>query len=386
MRISLLAAVLVGVTSAGAAAASEDVELPSTIATTAYDVGSTGYSNMVAISSALKNKYGVNLRVLPGKNDVARIIPLAEGKVDLGASGTDSVFAQEGVFVFGRKGWGPVPLRVSITSVTRGANVAFAVTEKGGIRKIEDLKGKRVAFIRGGPTSEQHAKALLAFGGLTWDDVVRVEQPGFAAQARALVEGQVDAIATSTTAPDNLRQEASPLGLHFIELPHDNKEGWERLQSVVPWLFPQVATEGPTLPPEGKEMSASPYPILLALDSKDADFVYNMTKAVVLAYPDYKDAVPGSDGWALERQKFDGTFIPHHEGAVRYYKEIGVWKPEYETRRDELIQRQEVLQKAWADYTAASGDQDEQAFEQGWMKARADALNAAGLITIVDNW
>src|SRR5690606_9801137 len=51
-------------------------ELPKSIAWTAYDVGSAGYSQAVSIGSALKNKSGVTLRVLPGKNDVSRLAPL----------------------------------------------------------------------------------------------------------------------------------------------------------------------------------------------------------------------------------------------------------------------------------------------------------------------
>jgi hypothetical protein len=82
--------------------------LPDTIGWTAYDVGSGGYNQAVAIGSALKNVVGVDLRVLPGRNDVARQIPLREGNVHFSATGIGaSYFAQEGVFEFGAADWGP---------------------------------------------------------------------------------------------------------------------------------------------------------------------------------------------------------------------------------------------------------------------------------------
>src|SRR3546814_3964003 len=57
--------------SAGAAVAAEPpANLPKHIAVTAYDVGSSGYAQAVAVGAAFKNNYGVTLRVLPGKNDV----------------------------------------------------------------------------------------------------------------------------------------------------------------------------------------------------------------------------------------------------------------------------------------------------------------------------
>ncbi len=62
-------------------AASQNAKLPETLTWTAYDVGSGGYNQAVAIGAALKNKLGVNLRVLPGKNDVSRTMPLRDGTV-----------------------------------------------------------------------------------------------------------------------------------------------------------------------------------------------------------------------------------------------------------------------------------------------------------------
>ncbi|HUF81407.1 MAG TPA: hypothetical protein VMN03_09750, partial [Burkholderiales bacterium] len=55
---ALLAAALV------AGAASAQVKLPPTLAWSAYDVGSGGYNQAVAIGNALKQKYNVSLRVL----------------------------------------------------------------------------------------------------------------------------------------------------------------------------------------------------------------------------------------------------------------------------------------------------------------------------------
>src|SRR3546814_7076492 len=86
---ALAAFVSVAALTAGPALAA-DIELPTTIAWTAYDVGSTGYNQAVGIGSVIKNKIGSNLRVLPGKNDVSRMAPLRDGKVQFSATGSDS--------------------------------------------------------------------------------------------------------------------------------------------------------------------------------------------------------------------------------------------------------------------------------------------------------
>lgn len=77
--------------------------------------------------------------------------------------------------------------------------------------------------------------------------------------------------------------------------------------------------------------------------------------------------------------------IPYHDGAIRYWKERGLWKPEHQTHNDRLVARQKVLADAWKS-VQASGIADEKAFEQAWMKARVDALKKAGFEPGVTTW
>ena len=82
---SIIAAAAVAFVSGSALAA--EIELPGQIAWTAYGTGTAGYNQSVAIGAALQNALGLNLRVLPGKNDVSRTEPLRQGKVAFSATG-----------------------------------------------------------------------------------------------------------------------------------------------------------------------------------------------------------------------------------------------------------------------------------------------------------
>ena len=57
----------------------QDSGLPRTMAWSAYNLGTTGYNQAVAIGKVLRQHHGVTLRVLPGKNDVSRLQPLVKG-------------------------------------------------------------------------------------------------------------------------------------------------------------------------------------------------------------------------------------------------------------------------------------------------------------------
>ena len=66
----------------------------------------------------LKDKHGTDVRVLPAGNDVARLAPLKAGRAQASAMGIGIYFAQEGVFEFAVKDWGPQPLRLMLSSPT----------------------------------------------------------------------------------------------------------------------------------------------------------------------------------------------------------------------------------------------------------------------------
>ena len=53
--------------------AQSEIQFDKTMAWSAYNLGTTGYNQSVAIGKVLKDHYGVNLRVLPAKNDVSRL-------------------------------------------------------------------------------------------------------------------------------------------------------------------------------------------------------------------------------------------------------------------------------------------------------------------------
>jgi TRAP transporter TAXI family solute receptor len=367
-----------------AQAKKSDIKLPNTLVWTAYDVGSSGYAQAVGIGSIMKNQAGTNLRVLPGKNDVSRLAPLREGTAQFSATGSDNIYSQEAVFTFGEKEWGPQPIRLVMLNYADGAAVALATAADANIKTLKDVKGKRVAWIRGAPALNQAVTCMLAFANLTWNDVVKVEFGGHGPAIDGMVNNEVDALNNATFSALNQKIAASPRGIYFPPVPHDDVEGWKRLQAVVPWYEPIFATDGIGMKPGGQEMAGVAYPVLVAYDKITDDVVYNVTKAMDQFYDDYKASAPGANGWALKRQKWS-KFVPYHPGAIRYYKEVGAWPKEQDAVQAQTLARQKALIDAWAAYAkAAPGDKEQ--FKQGWIKARADALKAKNMPVVFDTW
>lgn len=354
-------------------------KLPKDMTWTAYGTTSSGYAQVVAIGNMLKNKYGTSVRPLPGKNDVSRMTPLKVGRAGFCACGIASYFGQEGVFLFAKSNWGPQPIRMLMTSI---GSFGLGLIVAGDVKadNWSGLKGKRIAFVRGAPALNVATEAYLAFGGLTWKDVKKVEVSGFAASFNAIVNGQADAAFSSTVSPVVKRLAASPRGVKWMPLPAGDAAAWKRLHAIAPYFLKQKVTIGAGLSKAKPWAGATyPYPILVTNASMKADTVYAIVKAMIDNYDAYKDGAPGAKGWALASQNLTWV-MPYHDGAVRAFKEKGVWTPAAQAHNDMLVKRQAVLAAAWKAFKATKPSDD--GFGAAWMKARAAALTKAGMAPI----
>ncbi|MDF1855874.1 TAXI family TRAP transporter solute-binding subunit [Pseudooceanicola sp.] len=369
---------------AASAVSAADYDLPKTVTWTAYATGSSGYNQAVAIGAAMQNVAGINLRILPGKNDLSRLEPVRQGKVQFSANGVGTYMAQEGVFDFGEENWGPQRVRILINNVGSGSSLTVAANKPGceaagkpdckGF-EYKDFKGLKVAFVKGAPALNANMEAYLAYGGLTWDDVEVVEFGGFGASWKGFIEGQVHAAYGVTTSGNAYEAESGPNGLYWPSIDPNDTAAMGRMKDKAPYFVPVQAMVGAGLDgTDGVPSASYPYPILIAYDIQDVDLTYNMTKAMFGLFDDYKDGAPGANGWALKNQVFDWV-VPFHEGAVRYYKEVGLWSDAAQAHNDALIKRQDVLQAAWEEMKAAGASD----WDTAWDAKRKAALSAAGM-------
>ncbi len=381
-----VAATAVAVALTSLAAGAQDVKLPDQLSWTAYGTKSSGYAQGVGLGQMLKKNYGTALRIIPGKNDVSRMVPLRSGQSEICACGAAAVFAQEGALMFGSKKWGPMKLLNLFNNL--GSNgQQLVVAGDSGIKTVTDLKGKRVTFVKGAPALNLNAEAMLAFAGLTWDDVQQVVVPGWGQSAEAVINGQADATWGSTVSSAYQKLAASPRGLYWVNLPHSDAEGWARARAVAPhWsqskIEKAIDIEKNESGQKSYEGNNYPYPIYVATPSISDDTAYGLTKAVMENYEQIKDAGPGMDGYRLVRQPLKWAF-PYHPAAIKYYKEKGVWTAEHDAYNDGLLERQKVLADAWAKMDMNLADD---AFVAAWQKVRADALDSAGLDVPFRSW
>ncbi|MEQ9126553.1 MAG: TAXI family TRAP transporter solute-binding subunit, partial [Alphaproteobacteria bacterium] len=187
-KMVLAGAALLALPALASGALAAEVKMPKHMTWTAYDTTSSGYAQSVGLGNMLKGKYGTEIRVIPGKNDVSRMIPLKAGQADLCACGIASYFSREGVMMFADESWGPQRVRNLLNNIGRNATISLAMPADGSIKSLADLKGKRVTWVKGAPALNVNTAATLAYAGLTWDDVVKVEVPGWGQSMQAVID------------------------------------------------------------------------------------------------------------------------------------------------------------------------------------------------------
>ncbi len=364
---------------ASSLALAQDAKVPGSLTMTAYDTGSSGFNMAVAIGKMMKERHSSDVRVLPGGNDIARLAPLKSGRAQLSAMGVGSYFAQEGVFEFGAKDWGPQAVQLLLAS-TSCNGLSLGVAKDAGVKDIRDLKGKRVGFVVGSPALNQNALAVIAYGGLTRADVKIIEFSNYGAMWKGMVNNEVDAAFASTISGQAREMDSSPRGLMWPPAPAGDKAAWARVNQVGPYFYPHRAEcgAGGLSKATPVELPAYPYPIFMAYGNQPADLVHGVTKSLIDNYADYKDGAPGADGLELKRQNLSWV-LPYHAGAVRALKEAGVWTAAAQQHNDGLLKRQATLAAAWGAYTKASPSDDKDAFYKGWIGARKAALVKAGM-------
>ena len=347
-------------------------DMPRTMIWTAYDLGASGYAEASAIADAFGREYGMRVRIQPSGSAIGRLQPILNGRADIGFLGNEAFFATEGLFDFATRRFGPQDLRVLMGKVN---SFGMAVAADAGIESVADVEGKRVAYPAANPSSSLKCDAMLAFAGLTRDDVEVVTFPTYAATMASLSENKADVTCTVTATGQMYELAESPRGIQWLDLDPNDEAGWERLNKVAPLFKPVSEAQGAGLSEDDPaQLMAYRYPVLTVRADMDDDTAYAVTKALDETYGIYKNATATAPRYEIEKAAVPPIDAPFHPGAVRYLKEIGVWNDASQQWNSDRLERLNALRAAWGETLEQGSDLDEDAFADLWDKHREQAL------------
>ena len=259
--------------------------------------------------------YSVTAEATSGSQENIR--RLASGELDFALSNAAITYFA----VRGGEGWDRAyPVR---SVMTLAPNVALFVTQAAsGINTIGDLRGRRVSVGPAGAGFEYFVGPLLEAHGVTYDDFSPLNATQQAA-VDMLTDGSADATFLGGAVPTaSITQAAASMEITFIPFGEE-----ERQRLIGDYTFFRPATipadtyRGQAEPFEGLDVGSMH--LITAADAPD-DLVYNATK---LLYENQPLVVEKhAAGRAINPNNVvRDTGTEFHPGAIRFYREAGIW-------------------------------------------------------------
>ncbi|WP_316174159.1 MULTISPECIES: TAXI family TRAP transporter solute-binding subunit [unclassified Bradyrhizobium] len=199
-------------------------------------------------------------------------------------------------------------------------HIQIVATGDSGIKTLADLKGKSLSV--GAPKSgtELNSRAILAAAGMSYKDLGKVEYLPFAESVDLMKNRQLNATLQSAgLGVASLKDLSTSSEITVVAVPK------EVVEKIGP---PFVATVIPAGTYKGQDKdvpTAAVINYLVTNATVSDDLAYQMTKLIYESLPELANAHAAGKEIKLE-SAVQGSPVPLHPGAIRYYKEKGLMK------------------------------------------------------------
>lgn len=298
-------------------------------------VGSLMYVFGAAVSDVVGRHTDLKIEVLP-QGDIMALPLMASHEVDLimvANDALDFVYMGKGVYERQTKGKGH-DVRLLMLGMRNAASTV--VTGNSGIKNYQDLKGKRVVLNFGTQQAlNMGSRASLVAGGITENDVKVLTAADIPAAVNLVMEGKADACFGGIGVPAFRELAAAKGGILYLEaIGH-----WDKVHEVSKAYFPMVVKKGEKGPlgiPKDTTLVGRNFDLISRPDLSD-DTAYLIVKTVWENDAELAPHHPQLKDWVKDRFVGLQATAPYHPGAIRFYKEVGVWNAEIQARQNELL-------------------------------------------------
>jgi len=248
---------------------------------------------------------------------------MKQGELDLAIT---TVWAIHGAYtgedpfwdIWEMKDFAPVP----ITQVNTGSAIRYGFfTTDPSIKSIKDLEGKKVYITQPGAESDIQVKALLKAGGADYNKIVDVKFSQIGEAQQGLKEGR--AVALYWTASSWIEDISRTNPMSVVPI---TKAEVDELNRLLPgWGFSYAEMkEGEFGLKTGGDCLAVPFGIYAA-ENVPEEIIYDLVSTMYDNHDELLEMNPQYiSEWTLDRALL-GIGAPIHPGAIKYYKEKGVW-------------------------------------------------------------
>jgi uncharacterized protein len=284
--------------------------------------GSLAYSSAAGIAKVATEATDLKVRVIPQGGPVVTLPLLNSGELDFTISlSIPAAFSTQGRAMFKKSG---KQANVRVVAALFPLHLGFYVRKDSAIKKISDLKGKRL----GSKYPKQRVieltgAAMLATAGLTYKDVIGVPVPNGVRQVDDFMAGKIDAVTFSLTSGKTAQAHAKVGGIRVLSLPK-TPESEKAMQKVAPGSHIATVMPGPAYPGVTGPTNIFAAPFLLMASAKTSDeAVYQVVKAIYENKQKLVTTHKAFNGMKLKAMHTD-VGIAYHPAALKFFKERGM--------------------------------------------------------------
>ena len=328
IKTLLLAAVLAA---AGCGEASQNSQ-PRLLTIGSNPAGTHVYAVAAGLAKVLQENGGLRTTIRPFSGSSVYLPLMQRGEIALGLNTSiDSYLSFSGLPPY------ETPMRnLRMLAMIFPLPIMYMVRADSDIESVEDLRGRNVVIaFRANAALEQLHTGILATGGLTPQDVRPVVVAGLPEAMRMLTEGRAEAVPTGLNTALALQVNASlPGGIRYITMGQNEA----RLAEVMPGSEPVTIT-----PAAGDVGIVAPIRVANVSDllntstALSEERAYAIVKSIYESWDELRRDYSQIAGTTIEEVAPAEIVHPYHAGAVRYYREIGVWTETHQLNQDRLL-------------------------------------------------
>jgi TRAP transporter TAXI family solute receptor len=192
---------------------------------------------------------------------------------------------------------------------------------------IDDIRGARMIYeMRGSHAQTLLADAVLSTGGLTREDIVPVAAAHVVESIEALIDGRVDVAMSALGTAASQRANASISG-GIRALALGSRASDELMQAHVAGARVATAAPAPGRAGVHKPTLVAGYDTFLATNTEmSEDDAYRITATLIAQWEALQRDYPALRALTVRDLLVEDASIPFHPGALRAYREHGLWK------------------------------------------------------------
>ncbi len=284
--------------------------------------------------STLAGKYlpGMEIAVEPAVGAPQAVIGFLQGHGDITYDASNIVGAEISKYLGGKTlAAGPQHLITAVASA-----VHIVAKADSGINTVADFKGKKIlGKVATGGGVDLARQALFRAYGFTDNDVILLTGNNGSHLADQLKEGVGDAGMFFLGLRDpSIIDLCTTKNVRWIPVPKEKAgpvvdEVWMTTGIIPAGTYPKQDQDVPSIQSPGS-FDVRP--------TMSEDLAYALTQLYFEHWDEFTKMAP----WAKEynlKGTLNTAYLPFHPGAVKYYKEKGIWTAEAEARQQQLLNK-----------------------------------------------